>query len=265
MGEISGFTFVHNAFDSGYPLIAAIDAVLTAVDEVVVVDMASTDATGERVERHYHGKTNKVRIIPGEWTPGAAGACLRKAHRLYRECLGNVIIHFEADEVFSDTLIAAVWKLINVQRRNNLAVYRIQVEQNFQRVRWYPEPVHRVWPKYLDAVKDGHTTTMHMSDDGQTTQHKKPVEVLGVGDGFMWDVTNCFRDQVITRFNKQAELWGHSPRYRFASYHGYMSDVELTLPETLEYLKLPHWTWGHSPFAMPHCLRNMVGNTQCPQ
>ena len=49
--EISGFTFAHNAIDSGYPIIEAIDAVMSWVDSLYVVDMQSTDTTRQVLKK----------------------------------------------------------------------------------------------------------------------------------------------------------------------------------------------------------------------
>jgi glycosyltransferase involved in cell wall biosynthesis len=175
MTSISGFTFIHNALAGGYPIVEAIQSVSPFVDEVVVVDMQSTDNTRSVLEQL------DVNILNGYWG-NQAGETLRQAHSKYRQCGGDVIIHFEADEVYDPFLLETIKHLI-VQGVTDIAVHRLQLEQNFQRCRWYPEPVHRVFSRLSHTLKDGHTTDRH----SQAT-------ILGPENGYLWDITNCFRD-----------------------------------------------------------------------
>lgn len=255
--KLSGFTFIHNAVEAGYPIVEAISMVVPFVDEVVVVDMESTDRTVELLKNSLpqrFGGAPFLRIVPGKWEPGTAGECLKKAHAQYRECEGDVVVHFEADEVYDYRLMQAVDATIKSQVWN-IAVPRLQIEQNFQRVRWYPEYVHRVFPNTPDYyTKDGHTTVHHNISRGD--MFEMPVE-----KGFLWDVTNCFRDNCIQRFKNQAELWGHEPSYKFTWHHSNFEAARLDLYEAQDYLQEPHWTWKSSPFKLPSLLERLVGVT----
>lgn len=153
MTFISGFSFVHNALEGGYPIVEAIKSIQHYVDEIVVVDMQSDDGTRQLLEKL------PVRIIPGIWREGGQGYvdCLNDAHAQNVECRGNVIIHFEADEVYDQTLIGNISHLINYKNLRHLKVSRIQICQNFQRIRWYPCLVHRVFTPG-SVTKAGHTT-----------------------------------------------------------------------------------------------------------
>jgi hypothetical protein len=128
MTTTSGFTFIHNAIESGYPIVEAIRSVQPFVDDVIVVDMQSTDGIRETLNKL------KVRIINGFWG-NQAGETLCQAHSLYRRCSGDIIIHFEADEVYEPQLLENIIHLIN-QGVTDIAVHRLQLEQNFQRCRW---------------------------------------------------------------------------------------------------------------------------------
>jgi hypothetical protein len=194
MEMISGFTFIHNAIDSGYPIVEAIRAIQPYVDEVCAVDMQSTDSTRRVLEKL------PVKIIDGYWG-NEAGETLRQAHNQYRQCSGDVIVHFEADEVYDDRLIKYIVELIKYDH-TDISVHRLQLEQNFQRCRWYPEPVHRVFSRLSHTRKEGHTTDRHSQ-----------AMILGPEDGYLWDITNCFRDNWMNRVRKQAELWNKEPQY----------------------------------------------------
>lgn len=241
--KISGFTFIHNAINGGYPIVEAIRAVQPFVDEVVVVDMESDDGTRALLERL------DVRILDGKWTPGAAGKCLQDAHAMYKQCDGDVIVHFEGDEVFSHSLLFSLFVKIEQEIcAPSFLVWRLQVEQNFQRIRWYPELVHRVFPKESTIVKEGHTTNKH----NEATE--TPCSM-----GFLWDVTNCFRDNWVGRIKQQAELRDEPYNFLHVPLHaGHPIGVE----NVAAFLSQPHWEWTTTPLDIPDILRPLVGQTR---
>lgn len=241
MTKISGFSFVHNAFVAGYPLFESIRALEHIVDEFVIVDMQSTDKTREMLR--YEG----VKVIDGTW--GNVGGTLDAAWSLYKECSGDIIWHFEADEVFDSSLAFYVDNALR-QGNKSICVQRIQVEQNFQRIRWYPTWVHRVWPKEMNPVRMGHTTSFEGS------AYKIPGKY-----GFLWDVCNDFRDQWLTRVDQQAEIHPGGVNYLMVPKHC-NEPVHLTRAQALEHLKEPHWTYDYSPFNLPDSLKRLVGRTR---
>jgi hypothetical protein len=239
--KISGFTFGHNLIDSGYPIIEAIQAVGNYVDEIVFVDMQSTDTTRQVIE------IMGCQVIDGEWD-NQAGETLARAHALHIHCKNDTILHFEADEVYDDDLAYEAYYQIQLGLKD-LAVRRLQIEQNFQRIRWYPEPVHRVFQKGT-VKKVGHTTDLH-------TGTGLPI----VAGGFLWDCTNCFRDNWFNRVEKQAELWNEEPKYRYVPLH-FNQPIELHREQAHFLLSEPHWTFPISPLALPDSLQDLVGVTK---
>ncbi len=255
MTSISGFTFVHNAIAGGYPIVEAIRAISEYVNEIVVVDMQSTDGTRELLTDldrsglwNYWKEDVSIRIINGYWG-NSAGETLREAHSQYIQCSGEVIMHFEADEVYDDNLIRNVVDFIK-SGIEDISVYRLQLEQNFQRCRWYPEPVHRVFPKHANTRKHGHTTDRH----SQAT-------VIDPGYGFLWDITNCFRDNWLDRVNKQAELRDTNPQFIMTGLHC-LHEAEIDAEQAVLRLQDKHWTWNKTPFDIPSILKPLVGMTK---
>jgi len=257
--KISGFTFIHNAIESGYPIVEAIRAVQPYVDEVCVVDMQSTDNTRETIQQLNINKLRNdwtaecpVRILNGFWG-NEAGETLRQAHSKYIDCAGDVIIHFEGDEVYEDRLIKYLIGHIKATRPENChySVFRLQIEQNFQRCRWYPEPVHRVFPRLSGVRKEGHTTD----------QHDKSFLIMPK-NGYLWDCTNCFRDNWLNRVDKQAELRQSAPQYIMTPLHT-LHKSELSEHEAQKMIYgLKHWTYTETPFAIPEILKPLVGTTR---
>lgn len=239
--KLSGFSFIHNALTGGYPIAEAIETIQPYVDEVVVIDMESTDGTRDLLRRLG------VRIIDGKWG-NQAGQTLAEAHALHWHCEGEVIVHFEGDEVFDEGLLWEITDRVS-HGQTDLAVYRLQVSQNFQRVRWYPDPVHRVFPK-ASVVKRGHTTDRH---------HQ--AEIINPAHGFLWDCTNCFRDNWIQRVEQQAELWHGKRQYIMTPLH-ILHEAEIDEAKARELLKAPHWTWTETPLKIPEILKPLVGRTK---
>lgn len=259
MKTISGFTFIHNAIESGYPIVEAIRSVQSYVNEIVIVNMQSTDNTQAVLDkmastciegdRTISCTCPTIRTINGFWGQ-QAGETLRQAHNLHKECTGDIILHFEGDEVYSPELLENIIHLLG-QGVEDIAVYRLQLEQNFQRCRWYPEPVHRVFPRLSYTRKEGHTTNRH-----------DQAAVLGPQCGYLWDITNCFRDNWLARIKKQAELWKRDPQYIMTPVHATLQ-AEISEADAQRWLYGGrHWEWTNTPFAIPDILKPLVGMTK---
>lgn len=261
MNKLSGFTFIHNALDGGYPIVEAIHAVQPWVDEVVVVDCASTDGTRDLLRKMtgipIFDANDETRLVPlkvvdGKWG-NRAGETLRQAHSQYVKCEGDIIVHFEADEVYDESLIKAIVSHTKVGKIEDchMSVMRLQLEQNFQRCRWYPEPVHRVFPKMSRTRKEGHTTD----------QAEKSF-LLTEKNGYLWDITNCFRDNWLKRVEQQARLRDDKPQYIFVPLHT-LHRSEFSEDEAK---RIVHgrkiWTWTNTPFNIPEILKPLVGITK---
>ena len=95
--KISGFTFAHNAISGGYPVVEAILSVYPYVSEMVAVDIESTDNT-----RHVFEQLG-CKILDGKLN---GTDTVNDAFKLHTACQGDLIIFFEADEVFALSRLA---------------------------------------------------------------------------------------------------------------------------------------------------------------
>lgn len=233
--KLSAFTFGYNLIEGGYPVVQAIEAIRPYVDEILAVDCQSTDDTKRILKATCH------RVINGQKWEGRD--IQHQVFELHRECIGDIIIIFEADEVYDDTLLGEIHWAIE-RGHTNIGVYRIQVEQNFQRVREYPTPVFRVFPKGGGYY---HKHPTHCPDN---------VYVLPPTCGYLWDCSNCFRDNWQQRQVNQAKVWGDSHSLAVAKHF-----VEPNqMPE--DFFSQPHWEFTNTPLAIPAVLRPLLGMTK---
>ena len=242
---ISGFTFIHNALTGGYPIVEVIRALQPVTQEIVVVDAGSTDGTRQVLGRLGQRMGSQLRILDDEWGD-QAGQTLARLHARHVECKGDIIIHAEGDEVWDGMLLGEVVRLVK-NGVLDVAVHRLQVEQNGQRCRWYPWPVHRVFPRGT------------VRKVGETTDRHADAVVLGPEHGYLWDVTNWFRDNWQGRVGNQAALWHGQPSYKAVPLH-FGESIEVTDVGT--FLNQAHWFWKRSPFDLPGPLRRLVGMTK---
>lgn len=239
--KVSGFSFVHNALTGGLPIIEAVEAIRDYVDDITIVDMQSTDQTPQILRKLG------VRVVESPWPWGDNPRdTLHIAFQKHIACGGEVIIFFEADEVYEDRLLQAIrWQIERGQR--DIAVWRLQLEANFQRCRWYPVPVHRVFPKGGGSYIE-HPT--HCPDH---------AHILPPAAGFLWDISNCFRDNWFGRKHNQSEIFGE-PRSLMVPEH-FTEPVEISMVEEEVRLGEAYWQWTETPFAIPNVLRPLVGVT----
>lgn len=234
--KISAFTWGYNLISGGYPIVEAVTAVRPYVDEVVAVDVQSTDDTHRVLSRICNV------VIDG---PAWEGRDIQ--HRVFnyhRECKGDVIIMFEADEVYDDNLLSAI--LWEVERGyTDIGVWRIQLEANFQRAREYPRPVHRIFPKGKGSYQFHPTNVPDY------------VHMLPPNAGYLWDCSGCFKENWFQRKQNQAKVWGE-PRSLMVAGH-FAEPNEISKIEEEDRLNEAHWLWTHSPFKLPSILLPLIG------
>lgn len=233
---ISGFSFGHNLIEAGYPFIEAIRAVQPFVEELVFVDMESTDDTRNVLQRLG------VRILDSPWVCNEKP--MNVAFRRHTECQGDTIIMFEADEVFDWTLLSTIAHMVQ-DAPLDLRVWRLQVSENFQRVKWYPHPVHRVFPRGGGSYVENPVIA------------PESIPVIPNDHGFLWDCSGCFRDNWKTRRRNHQAVWG-APRDVGVPAH-FLEPTEIG--DIDKWLAQPHWEWRNTPLAIPKILEPLVGMT----
>lgn len=236
---ISSFTLVHDAILGGYPIAEAIAAVRPFVDEVVAVDMSSTDDTRALLERCADV------VLDSPWDCNEKP--MNVAFRLHTKCKGDTIIMHEADEVYDWTLVSTIAHLVK-DAPLDLRVWRLQVAQNGQYLQWAPHPVHRVFPKgggtYLDNPVLG----------------GEDIPVIPPDQGYLWDLTCWFRDCYQARRKAHGECFG--PQRNVLAREHFLLPAEVNDKTLWELLASPHWEAKASPFNLPKIVIPLVGMTR---
>jgi len=97
--KISGFTFIRNGIDLGYPVEESIRSILPLCDELIVAAGDSTDGTTELLESI---DPTKIRLIHTKWDPAlfVRGAIFAQQTDIaLQACQGDWAFYIQADEV----------------------------------------------------------------------------------------------------------------------------------------------------------------------
>lgn len=115
--KISGFTFIRNGIDLGYPFIPSIRSLLRLCDEVIVNVPRSTDATLDAVRAIGDPK---IRIIETEWAGGLPGGRALSLHtnQALDQCTGDWCVYLQGDEVLHEESIPAMRAAMELELNN---------------------------------------------------------------------------------------------------------------------------------------------------
>jgi len=110
--KISGFSYVRNGFEYGYPFIEAIQSVLPVCDEFVIAVGDSTDGTREAIAKL---DPQKIKIIDTKWDMQlreGGKVFAQQANIALDNITGDWAFHIQADEVIHENdlqkIIAAI-------------------------------------------------------------------------------------------------------------------------------------------------------------
>jgi len=125
--KISGFTFVRNGIDLGYPFAPSIRSLLPICDEVIVNVPRSTDGTLAAVQAIGD---QKIRIVQSDWDENekVGDPIMRRHTDIPLElCTGDWCIYIQADEVLHEESLPRLRASLE-RDRNNPAVQGLLVD-----------------------------------------------------------------------------------------------------------------------------------------
>lgn len=102
--KVSGFTFVKNAIDLGYPVIESIQSILPLCDEFIINEGFSEDGTYELLLSSFK-ENPKIKIIRSQWNPRINrfnNILAYQANIALFQCTGDWAFYIQPDEVIHE-------------------------------------------------------------------------------------------------------------------------------------------------------------------
>ncbi len=155
--NLSGCVFIKDTFKGAFCLFESMYQLLPLCDEFIVLDLGSTDGTIE-VLKEIEARNPKVSIIEGQFHKQDASVFADLANDLVGMCTYPNVLYYQADEIWHEDLIKLTRQALD-KGKYDLSFWRVQLKYNFQRIKWFPHPVHRIAPKgEFEFVGDGMNT-----------------------------------------------------------------------------------------------------------
>lgn len=219
--NLSGCVFIKDTFKGAFCLFESMHQLLPLCDEFIVMDLGSTDGTLEAL-KEIETYNSKVRIVHSTLYEQDAAIFAKLANDVIAECSYDNVLYYQADEIWHENLVELTKKALDTGERD-LSFWRVQLRYNFQKIKWFPHPVHRIAPREnFRFVNDGMNTertfsAKMVSDFGMETfmqwsdRYKhKPTELPL--DNMILDVslTGAFIDNIPDRRRMHLPFWGEA-------------------------------------------------------
>lgn len=268
--NLSACCFIRNTFSGAYMLPESIAQFLPFVEEMVILDLGSTDGTVEFLREIAH-HNHKIKVILRDSFPFEdAGVFASLANELVDFCKHPNVIYWQADEIWHENLLRLMEERLN-QGQFDLSFWRIQYANNFQYVKWFPHLVHRV----------GQKGQFNFNGDGMNTNRVWDAKICSNYGGEMFPkwgelgqegikpyvnemVTDIsllggFRDNIPPRRRMHAPFWHEEPTI---PYYNRENGQQLHVGEhewMTRALNDKDWLKTESPYNLPKILRYHVG------
>lgn len=271
--NLSGCCFIRNAFAGAYMLPESVAQFLPFVDDMVIMDLGSTDGTIEFLTEISRANP-KIKVILRDGFPFEdANVFATLANDLIKLCKYPDVIYWQSDEIWHEYTLQLMEKRLQ-NGLTDLSFWRIQFANNFQYVKWYPHLVHRV----------GHKDNFNFTGDGMNTNRVWDAKICSNYGGEMFPkwgelghegikpyihemVTNVsliggFRDNIPDRRRMHAPFWHESPTIPYydkeTGKQPHMQEMEWRIKAMGD----SDWTKQTSPFDLPNILKYHVGKTK---
>lgn len=257
--KLSAVTFIKDTFVGAFCLFESMASLLPYVDEMVIVDLGSTDGT-ELALKAISEANGRIRLLTSKFTVQDASAFADAANEAVSQAENDTVLFWQADEIWHENLLERMKNWLN-EGRNDISFWRYQLRENFQHMKWFPHPVHRIGPKGdFHFVNDGMNTERTWGaklcsayDGGWFTKWGQMAELDIPVEDMILDVSlvGAFRDNIPGRRRLHAPMWHEQPTIE-----------GISIPEWIEREgKNPNWTKTESPFKIPAIMRRHVGRT----
>lgn len=258
--NVSACTFIRNTIEGAFCLFESMAVFMSIVDDMFVLDLGSTDGTWELL-MDIAAVNKKVRIAKEDFSTIDASAFADAAN----DCIGRAknrrVIFWQADEIWHESMMPMFvdWLRDGIC---SCTVWRYQLRENFQKMKWFPHPVHRLVTKgEFKFVNDGMNTDNVYGQPicsiydmgwftkwGQMDPYEIPVQEMVMDVSMVGGFLNNIR----RRRELHAPMWHEPPTIEDESADTWLARERQN----------PNWTYTVSPFKIPAIMRYHVGKLQ---
>jgi glycosyltransferase involved in cell wall biosynthesis len=145
MYNLSGCVFIKDTFRGAFCLFESMHQLLPLCDEFIVMDLGSTDGTLE-ILKEIEDCNPKVKVVQQSFPYQDAAVFATLANDLIAMCSYPSVLYYQSDEIWHEDLVELTRQALDEGKRD-LSFWRVQLKYNFQYIKWYPHPVHRIGSK----------------------------------------------------------------------------------------------------------------------
>lgn len=268
MFNLSGATFIRNN-QMGYCCFESMWTLLPVLDELVVLDLGSTDGTLETL-KEIEAINPKVKVRQGKFPAGKnANEFATLANEVIGMTSNDRVLYWQADEIWHPLLMKLMVEKFK-EGNFDLSFWRIQYKENFQRVKWFPHFVHRVGVKgkFHFATENAPNTDGMNSDrymDATLCSSYGPEYFLQWGDmgeekikpyvgEMIMDVSNTggFFENIVEKRRAHGPFWNEDC----------VIDGESCASWYAKQRNNPNWLKTESPFNIPPVMHYHLGKVR---
>ncbi len=161
--NLSACVFIRDTFKGAFCLFEGMATLMPLVDEFIVMDLGSTDGTLE-VLQEIMVANPKVVLMQNSFTnyETDANVFATLANELIYHCMYDNVLYYQSDEIWHENL-ANLMRQEFEQGNFDLKFWRVQLRENFQKIKWFPHFVHRVGQRNnFNFVGDGMNTDRYL-------------------------------------------------------------------------------------------------------
>ena len=261
---VSACVFIRNTFEGAFALFESMASLLPFVSDFLVMDLGSTDGTLHYLERIAEANP-RVRLVHGEFSYQDAGVFATLANDVIAMCEQPNVLYYQSDEIWHQNLLLLMAERF-ARGEFDLRFWRIQYRENFQRVKWYPQFVHRCAPRdggKFNFVGDGMNTDRYLEPPvcsdygGEFFMRWGEMGKSGEFDGRGYErqmitdisLVGAFLENIPERRRMHAPFWHEEPTIENMPSSQWMARERQN----------PNWTKTESPYDLPHILKWHVG------